>query len=67
MGIGKVQILKMEVETTDGKDPITIYKVVFKNLIGKILYKSSITATGSKERKIVEKSFKNQIKIAVAY
>lgn len=67
MGIGKVQILKMEVETTDGKDPITIYKVVFKNLIGKILHKSSITASGSKERKIVEKSFKNQLKIAVAY
>lgn len=67
MGIGKVQILKMELQSSEGKDPVIIYKVVFKNAIGKILYKSSITASGSKVRKIVEKSFKNQLKVAVAF
>ena len=42
-----------------------MYKLLFKNPIGKILYDSYITKTGSKMKEIAEKAFKNQIKIAV--
>jgi hypothetical protein len=42
-----------------------MYKLLFKNPIGKILYDSFITKTGSKMKEIAEKAFKNQIKIAV--
>jgi len=42
-----------------------IFKVVFKNNIGKILYDCNISGAVSKLRKIEEKSFKNQLKIAV--
>jgi len=41
--------------------------LVFKNAIGKVLYKSEIRANGSRHRRIPEKVFKNQLKIAVAY
>jgi len=49
------------------KKPTIIYKVVFKNAIGKVLYKSEIRANGSRHRRIPEKVFKNQLKIAVAF
>jgi len=49
------------------KKPTIIYYVVFKNAIGKLLYKSEIRAKDSRHRRIAEKVFKNQVKIAVAY
>lgn len=42
-----------------------IYKVIFKNNIGKILFDSNISGAASKLKKIEEKSFKNQLKIAI--
>lgn len=53
-------------EFGEGENKSIIYKLVFKNAIGKILYDSNITGAFSKMRKIIEKSYKNQIKIAVA-
>lgn len=61
-GGGKVSIQK----GTFGEDKKSvIYKVIFKNNIGKTLYDSNISGTFSKLRKIEEKAFKNQLKIAV--
>jgi len=39
--------------------------LIFKNSLGKILYDGSISKTFSKMRKIEEKSYKNQLKIAI--
>jgi hypothetical protein len=36
-----------------------MYKLLFKNPIGKILYDSFITKAGSKMKEIPEKAFKN--------
>ena len=44
---------------------MVIFKVIFKNNIGKILYDANISAKFSKLRKIEEKAYKNQLKIAV--
>ena len=63
MGIGKVSIQKGVFGEDENK--ITIYKVIFKNSLGKILYDSSISKVYSKMRKIEEKAYKNQLKVAV--
>ena len=44
---------------------VTLYKVIFKNNIGKILYDSSISGAASKHKKVAAKAYKNQLKIAV--
>lgn len=59
-GSGKLSILKGEFG-----ENVTIFKVVFKNNIGKILYDSNLSGTYSKLRKIEEKAYKNQLKMAV--
>lgn len=64
-GIGKVSIQKCEFGKEDAAK-ITVYKVIFKNTIGKILYEGTIL-NNSKIRPIVEKAHKNQIKISIAY
>jgi len=46
-------------------DDSIIYKIIFKNAIGKILYNANLSAKFSKQRKIEEKAYKNQLKIAV--
>ena len=51
----------------EGSDAVTIYKLIFKNSIGKILYDGSISGKLSKFKKVEEKSSKNQYKIAVVY
>ena len=63
MGIGKVSIQKGVFGEDENK--ITIYKVIFKNSLGKILYDSSISKVYSKMRKIEEKAYKNQLKVAL--
>ena len=42
-----------------------MYKVIYKNAIGKILYNASVSGKFSKIRRVPEKQYKNQIKIAV--
>ncbi len=50
----------------DDSAKITLFKVIFKNSIGKILYEGTILNKASKIRAVVEKAHKNQVKIAVA-
>ena len=64
-GIGKVSIHKIEIEAKDAKPKTVIYKIVYKNVIGKMLYDANISGKFSKVRKIPEKAYKNQLKIAV--
>lgn len=64
-GIGKVSLQKCEFGKEDSAK-ITIFKVIFKNSIGKILYEGTILNKASKIRAVVEKAHKNQLKIAVA-
>lgn len=42
-----------------------MYKIVFKNSIGRILYDASLSSKMSKQRKVEEKAYKNQLKLAV--
>lgn len=42
-----------------------MFKVIFRNQIGKLLYDGMIDAKQSKSREVQEKAFKNQLKIAV--
>ena len=42
-----------------------MFKVIFRNQIGKLLYDGQIDAKQSKAREVPEKAFKNQLKIAV--
>lgn len=66
-GIGKVSIHKGEFDSKDkdSQSKTVIYKVVYKNVIGKTLYDANISGKFSKSRKIPEKAYKNQLKIAV--
>lgn len=64
-GGGKVSIHKGVF--TSGDKTVYLFKVVFKNPIGKILYDGSIQAAISKCKKIEEKSYKNQFRIGVVY
>ena len=61
-GLGRVSIHKRDIG--EGSKKITIFKVVFKNVIGKTLYDGNISGT-SRIRKVPEKAYKNQLKIAV--
>lgn len=67
-GIGRVSIHKGEFASKDenGARKSVIYKVIYKNVIGKILYDAVISGKLSKMRKIPEKAYKNQLKIAVS-
>jgi len=58
-GIGKLSILEAKIGSS------ILYKLVFKNNIGKILYDANISGKFSKHRKIEEKAYKNQLKLAV--
>lgn len=60
-GNGKLQMLRGEF----GENKTIIYKLVFKNAIGKILYDAHLSAKMSKQRKVEEKAYKNQLKVAV--
>ena len=67
LGRGKVQIMKgvfgvKEGETEGG---VTLCKLIFKNTIGKILFDGTISAKFSKSKKVEEKAYKNQFKVAV--
>lgn len=42
-----------------------MFKVIFRNQIGKILYDARVDAKQSKTREVPEKAFKNQLNIAV--
>ena len=44
---------------------MTLFKVIFKNNIGKILYESNISGAASKHKRVEAKAYKNQLKIAV--
>jgi hypothetical protein len=48
-----------------GEPATKIYKIVFRNSIGKTLYEANISGKFSKLRKVPEKAQKNQVKIAV--
>lgn len=66
-GIGKISIHKGEFGSSGeaSKSKLVVYKVIFKNSIGKTLYDASISGKFSKFRKVPEKDYKNQLKIAV--
>ena len=59
MGNGHITIEFAEV---DGKK---VYIVVFRNEIGKTLYQGSLSAQYSKKRRVEEKAYKQQLKIAL--
>lgn len=44
-----------------------MWKVVFKNSMGKVLYQADVSGKTSKQRRVPEKEFKKQIKIAVQH
>ena len=57
-GIGRISIHKGEFDNSgDGK--FFVYKLIYKNCIGKTLYESTISAKHSKMRTIPEKAYKN--------
>lgn len=54
-GIGKISIQRAEFGANEeNKKGVVMYKVIFKNPIGKILYDSYITKTGSKMKEIAK-------------
>lgn len=65
-GAGRISIQKGTFGGEDGVPKSVIYKIIFKNpVVGKILYDCSISGSFSKHRKVEEKAYKNQLKIAV--
>jgi len=61
-GCGKVSIRRAEFEVKGSdkkKDMVAMYKLIFQNSIGKLLYESNISGHASKSRVVEEKSFKN--------
>ena len=66
--MGRIAIYKGEFGGEDDskkESKIVLYKVVFRNVIGKTLYDANISGKHSKFKKIPEKAYKNQLKIAV--
>lgn len=59
MGNGNLSIETMD---TNGKK---VYLLVFRNQIGKTLYSGLLSALKSKKRRIEEKTYKLQLKIAL--
>lgn len=58
-GNGKVTIDFAEM----GEQKTKLYKLIFRNSIGKTLYEASIVGKHSKIRKVPEKAQKNQVKV----
>lgn len=63
LGQGKLSI--QFGEFGEGATKVKVYKVVFRNSIGKTLYEANISGKFSKVRKVDEKAAKNQVKIAL--
>lgn len=64
-GIGRISIHKGEFDGSGAGEKFFVYKLIYKNCIGKTLYESTISAKHSKMRPIPEKAYKNQLKVAV--
>lgn len=58
-GRGKVSLVRGEFsDKADDKKKVIIWKVVFKNSIGKVLYQADISGKASKQRRVPEKEVK---------
>ena len=55
----------MSIQRAEFSKDLVVFKVIFRNQIGKLLYDGQIDAKQSKAREVPEKAFKNQLKIAV--